>query len=191
VLGIVRGHGGFVRVASKVGQGTTFELYFPATKAEQVALKKESATPWPRAHSEGILLVDDEAAVCEVTRQALVEFGYRVITAGRGTEAINIFQERRDEIQLVLTDMMMPEMDGPTLVAALRVLDPSVRIVGVTGTSDTAGMSDLKTLALSAMLAKPFTINKLLAVIKEALPVTAGPERAVPDGGESRLAPPG
>ena len=190
VLGIVRSHGGFVRVASKVGQGSTFELYLPAT-TEQVAVKSDSATPWPHTHGEGILVVDDEAAVCEVTRAALMEFGYQVITAARGAEALTIFQERRREIQLVLTDMMMPEMDGPTLVAALRVLDPAVRIVGITGMSDTAGMSGLKTLALSAMLAKPFTIKKLLAVIREALPVTAGQERAVPEGGESRPAPPG
>jgi len=189
VLGIVRSHGGFVRVASKVGQGSTFELYLPAT-TEQVAVKSESATPWPHTHGEGILVVDDEAAVCEVTRQALMEFGYQVITAGRGAEALTIFQERRREIQLVLTDMMMPEMDGPTLVAALRVLDPAVRIVGITGMSDTAGMGGLKTLALSAMLAKPFTIKKLLAVIRDALPVTAGQERAVPEGGGSRPAPP-
>ena len=119
-----------------------------------------------------------------------MEFGYQVITAGRGAEALTIFQERRREIQLVLTDMMMPEMDGPTLVAALRVLDPAVRIVGITGMSDTAGMGGLKTLALSAMLAKPFTIKKLLAVIRDALPVTAGQERAVPEGGGSRPAPP-
>ena len=191
VVGIVRSHGGFIRVASKVGQGSTFELYFPAAKAEQVPAKKDSATPWPHARGEGILLVDDEAAVREVTRQALVEFGYRVITSGNGAEALRIFQERRQEIQLVLTDMMMPEMDGPTLVAALRVLDPAVKIVGITGMSDTTGMSGLKTLALSAMLAKPFTIEKLLKVIHEVLPVTAGPEGAVPSGGESRPAPPG
>jgi len=180
VLGIVHSHGGFVRVASKVGQGTTFELYLPATKAEPVAVKSEASTPWPRAHGEGILVVDDEAAVREVARLALMEFGYRVITTGSGTEALRIFQERRREIQLVLTDMMMPEMDGPTLVAALRVLDPAVRIVGITGMSDTAGMGDLKTLALSAMLAKPFTIEKLLTAIQEALPVTAGHEQRRP-----------
>jgi two-component system cell cycle sensor histidine kinase/response regulator CckA len=79
--------------------------------------------------------------------------------------------------------MMMPEMDGPTLVAALRALDPKVKIVGITGMSDMAGMNGMKTLALSAMLAKPFTVEKLLAAIREALPVTAGPERAVPAGG--------
>jgi PAS domain S-box-containing protein len=190
-LGIVRSHGGFVRVASKVGQGSTFELYLPAVPAEQVAVKKDSATPWPRALGEGILVVDDEAAIREVVRQTLKEFGYRVITAAHGTEALRIFQERRQEIQVVLTDMMMPEMDGPTLVAALRGIDPAVRIIGITGASDKMGMGDLKTLALSAMLAKPFTINKLLAVIKEALPVTAGHETAIPDAGESRPAPPG
>jgi PAS domain S-box-containing protein len=190
-LGIVRSHGGFVRVASKVGQGTTFELYLPAAPAEQVAVKKDSATPWPRAHGEGILVVDDEAAVREVARQTLKEFGYRVITAAHGAEALRIFQERRQEIQAVLTDMMMPEMDGPTLVAALRVLDPAVKIVGITGMSDPAGMNGLKTLALSATLAKPFTIGKLLAAIREALPVTAGQEGVAPDGGGSRPAPPG
>jgi PAS domain S-box-containing protein len=191
VVGIVRSHGGFIRVASKVGQGSTFELYLPATTNEQVAVKSESAPPWPRAHGEGILVVDDEAAVREVARQALLEFGYQVITAARGAEALKIFQKRHREIQVVLTDMMMPEMDGPTLVAALRVLDPKVRIVGITGMSDIAGMSGLKTLALSAMLAKPFTIEKLLAAIREALPVTAGHEKTAPDGGESRPALPG
>jgi len=91
----------------------------------------------------------------------------------------------------VLTDMMMPEMDGPTLVAALRVLDPTVRIVGITGMSDTGSKSGLKALELSAMVAKPFTINKLLTVIREALPVTAGAERNVTDGGTSLPSPPG
>ncbi len=190
-LGIVRSHGGFLRVASKVGQGTTFELYLPATKAEQVAVKKASTRPWPRARGEAILLVDDEAAVREVARQALMEFGYYVITAGHGTEALRIFKERRQEIQLVVTDMMMPEMDGPTLIAALRVLDPAVKIIGITGASSTKGMSGLKTLALSAMLEKPFTLNKFLAAIKEVMPGTAGHESAVSDAGGSRPTPPG
>jgi PAS domain S-box-containing protein len=181
VLGIVRSHGGFVRVASKVGQGTTFELYLPATQGVEVEVKRRSAPPWPHAHGEGILVVDDEAAVREVAHQALVELGYHVITAGGGAEAIRIFQARRREIQLVLTDMMMPEMDGLTLVAALRVLDPAVKIVGITGASDPAGVSGLKTMALSAMLAKPFTIEMLLAVIRDALPATAGDDSAVPD----------
>ena len=174
VLGIVRSHGGFVQVASKVGQGSTFELYLPATKVGHRAVKTEPITSWPHARGECILVVDDEAAVREIARQALIEFGYQVITAGNGAAALRIFEEHRRKIRLVLTDMMMPEMDGPTLVAALRVLDPAVRIVGITGMIDTASMSALKTLTLSAMLAKPFTIEKLLAAIREALSVTAG-----------------
>jgi DNA-binding NtrC family response regulator len=136
-------------------------------------------------------VVDDEAAVREVARRTLTKFGYQVMTAAHGAEALRIFQERRREIQLVLTDMMMPEMEGSALIAALRVLDPAVKIVGITGMSDLAGMNAMKTLALSGMLAKPFTIEMLLAVIRDALPVTAGQEGAVPIGGRSRPAPPG
>jgi CheY-like chemotaxis protein len=191
VLGIVRSHGGFIQVTSKVGRGSTFELYLPATTTEQAAAKIESATPWPRARGEGILVVDDEAAVREVARQALMEFGYQVITAGRGAEALTIYQERRREIQLVVTDMMMPEMDGATLIAALRVLDPTVRIVGITGLSDTAGMGQLQALGLTAVLPKPFTIQKLLAVIRGALPETDHHAMSLPDGGKPRPASPG
>jgi DNA-binding NtrC family response regulator len=78
--------------------------------------------------------------------------------------------------------MMMPEMDGPTLVAALRALDPTVRIIGITGVSDSEGMSALNTLSLSAMLAKPFTIEKLLKAVRKALNVTAGDETVTKPG---------
>jgi len=190
VLGVVRSHGGFIRVASKVGQGTTFELYLPATTTGQGADKSESAARWPLGHGEGILVVDDEAAVREVARRTLAKFGYRVITAAHGAEALRIFQERRPEIQAVLTDMMMPEMDGAALIAALRALDPAVRIVGVTGMSDMESMRGYRSLGLSGMLAKPFTIETLLAAVQAALPVTAG-GGSVPAGGKSGSAPPG
>jgi two-component system, cell cycle sensor histidine kinase and response regulator CckA len=191
VLGVVRSHGGFVRVASKVGQGTTFELYLPAAAAEQGTRKSESAAPWPSGHGEGVLVVDDEAAVREVARRTLAKFGYRVITAAHGAEALRIFQERRQEIQAVLTDMMMPEMDGAALIAALRVTDPAVRIIGVTGMSDVESMRGFRSLGLSGMLAKPFTIETLLAAVQAALPVTTGKEESAPAGGRSGPVPPG
>jgi CheY-like chemotaxis protein len=135
--------------------------------------------------------VDDEAAVREVARRTLAKFGYRVITAAHGAEALRIFQERRQEIQLVLTDMMMPGMDGPALIAALRALDPAVRFVGVTGMSDVESMRGYGSLALSGMLAKPFTIETLLTAVQAALPVAAGKKGSVPAGGKSGSAPPG
>ena len=191
VLGILRSHGGFIRVASEVGQGTTFELYLLATKAVEVELKRKSVPPWPYARGECILVVDDEGAVREVARRALMEFGYQVITASRGAEAVQSFRERQREIKLVLTDMMMPEMDGSALIAALRVIDSAVRIIGMTGMSDPAGMNAMKTLELSGMLAKPFTIDELLAVIREVLPVAADTGGTIPTGGRSQPAPPG
>jgi CheY-like chemotaxis protein len=191
VLGVVRSHGGFVRVASKVGQGSTFELYLPAAATGQGTSKSESATPWPRGHGECILVVDDEAAVREVARRTLAKFGYLVITAAQGAEALRIFQERRQEIQAVLTDMMMPEMDGAALIAALRALDPAVRIIGVTGMSDVESMRGFRSLGLSGMLAKPFTIETLLGAVQTALPVAAGNGGTIPTGGRSQPAPPG
>ena len=186
VLGVLRSHGGFVRVVSKVGQGTTFELYLPAAATGQGTSQSASAAPWPRGRGECILVVDDEAAVREVARRTLAKFGYLVITAANGAEALRIFQERRQEIHAVLTDMMMPEMDGSALIAALKVLDPAVGIVGVTGMSDMETMRGFKSLGLSGMLAKPFTIETLLAAVQTALPVATGQEGSAPAGGGSR-----
>ena len=177
VLGIVKGHGGFVRVDSTVGRGTTFELYFPAlplAPAARSSAPAQSTPPWPRAEGDLILLVDDEAAVREVARQALEEFGYRVMVSGTGAEAIRWFRASRGEIRLVITDLMMPEMDGPTLIAALRQLDPAVGIVGITGVADAGTAASLKDAGLTAIVAKPFTIGELLGAIRQALPAARG-----------------
>jgi len=175
VLGIVKGHGGFVRVESQVDRGTAFELYFPAAAAPlgRPAPTPGTVPPWPRADGELVLLVDDEAAIRAVARQALEEFGYRVLLCEAGAEAIRVFKASRAEIRLVVTDMMMPEMDGPTLVHALRAVDPAVKIVGITGVADDATMQQMQALRLAASLAKPFTIGQLLTTVREAL-VPAG-----------------
>ena len=178
VLGIVKGHGGFVRVDSQVGRGTTFDLYFPASAGMAVRISSPPSTvpPWPRADGELVLLVDDEAAIRAVVRQALEEFGYRVLLCEAGAEAVRVFKASRAEIRLVVTDMMMPEMDGPTLVQALRAVDPAVRIVGITGVADDATMKQVQGLHLAAMLAKPFTIGQLLATVREAMAPAAKTE---------------
>jgi two-component system cell cycle sensor histidine kinase/response regulator CckA len=93
---------------------------------------------------------------------------HRVIICAAGADAIDQFRASRGDVQLVVTDMMMPEMDGPALVEALRAIEPGIRIVGITGTADTATMNRLHALALSALLTKPFTIEQLLTTAREA-----------------------
>jgi PAS domain S-box-containing protein len=168
VLGIIKGHGGFIQLDSQVGRGTVFDLYFPAATtapATRVSAAPGTNPPWPRADGELVLVVDDEAAIRAVARQALEEFGYRVLLCATGAEAVQMFRVSRAEVRLVITDMMMPEMDGPTLVRALREVDPEVKVVGITGVADVATMEQLPALALSALLTKPFTIGQLLDAV--------------------------
>jgi PAS domain S-box-containing protein len=178
VLGILKGHRGFIRLDTQMGRGTTFELYLPAALVAVADARPGTARPWPRAGGELVLLVDDEAPVREVARQALEEFGYRVISCAAGADAVNQFNAACGEVQLVVTDMMMPEMDGPALVNALRAIEPGIRIVGITGVADTATINRLHALALTALLTKPFTIGQLLTTVREAQ--NRGTERAPP-----------
>jgi len=136
VLGIVRGHGGFVRVNSRVGQGATFQLFLPAVMEAKPAAAPDPEKLPPRADGELILVVDDETAVLQVIEQTLKKHGYRVITANEGTGAMALFAQHQADIKVVVTDMMMPGMDGPALVQALRHLKPRLPILGMTGLAE-------------------------------------------------------
>jgi PAS domain S-box-containing protein len=175
VLGIARGHGGFVRVNSQTGKGTTFELYLPASPEAKAAARPKCETLPPRAGGELILVVDDEANVRGVVRRALEKHGYQVATAAEGVEAMGLFAQHRAEIRAVLTDMMMPEMDGPSLVRALRHLEPQLPILGMTGVGEKADIKGLETLDLLVLLTKPFNSAVLLGVLHQAL---AAPRQA-------------
>ena len=100
--------------------------------------------------------------------------GYTVLIASDGAEAVRIFQKHRDEIQVVVTDMMMPGMDGPSLVDALRVVDPGVRIIGISGVGERMGVTNFQALALPVFLAKPFPIQKLLTALHDVLHPSEG-----------------
>jgi PAS domain S-box-containing protein len=169
VLGIVRGHGGFVRVSSREGQGTTFELYLPASPEATAAGTPAAEARPPRGQGELILVVDDEAAVREITQQTLEVYGYRVLTAGEGAEALTLFGQHRGEVRAVLMDMMMPGMDGPKLAQALRQLDAQLPLLGMTGLLERTGVKGLDTLKLSALLTKPFAAKNLIAAMSQAL----------------------
>ena len=170
LLGIVRGHEGFIRVASQPGNGTTFELYFPArpeTAKEPEAPQR--AEPPPRGQGELILIVDDEPAISRVVELTLKRYGYEVITAGGGEEALAIFTRQGAEIKAVITDMMMPGMDGPKLVRALRQRNAQLPILGMTGLVERVDLAALEGLNLAALLKKPFAAARMLVVLRRAL----------------------
>jgi PAS domain S-box-containing protein len=169
VLGIVRGHGGFVRVNSRVGQGTTFELYLPASPAAQVAPSTQRACSPPRGAGEFVLVVDDEAAVRSIVQRTLRQQGYEVLAASEGAQALALFTERRAEVKAVITDMMMPGMDGPALVQSLRRFDARVPILAMTGLAERAGVKGLESLDVAAVLTKPFAAGDLLNAVHRAL----------------------
>jgi PAS domain S-box-containing protein len=168
-LTIVKSHGGFINVYSEVNKGTQFALYFPALDASATASGSAMISDLPLGHDELILVVDDEEAIREITRSTLETFGYRAITATDGTDAVAIYAEKRNEIALVLTDMLMPFMDGPATIRALRKMNPDVKIIAASGLTagQNAGEDTLE--GVSAFLGKPYTAEKLLHALADVL----------------------
>ena len=169
-IGIVKSHGGFVSVSSEIGRGTTFKVYLPAKMGALETAKNSTATPLPRAKGELLLVVDDEKPFLQIAQALLEDQGYRVLTAGDGTEALAIFALRKDEIKLVLTDLAMPLMDGVALIRTLQKMKPDVRVIASTGTGGQKQRAhELADLNVCACLTKPYTKNKLLNALQDAL----------------------
>ncbi len=170
VYGIVKAHGGFINVYSERGQGTQFKLYLPSQTAPQQAPAQDATlTSAPIGHGEWILIVDDEASIREITRSALEAFGYHVLTATDGVEAIRLYAQHQAEVRLVLTDLMMPLMDGPTLIRTLQKLNPQVLIVGSSGLAEEGKATEARALGVKDILAKPYNAELLFQAIAQAL----------------------
>ena len=168
VHGIVTAHRGFIRFESAPGTGTEFHVYLPATRAASPHEPAGAVVPQPvqgKAFAT-LLLVDDEPAVLRTTRRMLERGGFEVLTAASGAEALQVARERAADIELVITDFMMPEMDGPTLVPLLREILPAVKIIGVSGLDQRARAAEL---GLAEVLCKPFDGSILLPVIHRLL----------------------
>jgi CheY-like chemotaxis protein len=165
-LAIVKSHGGFIQARSQMGKGTTFEIYLPARSDLSSSRETKTDAEPQRGNGELVLIVDDEAKVRQIMRQTLETFGYRAIVASGGDEAALIFASRHSEIDVVITDMMMPVMDGPSTIHVLRNIDPSVRI---TATSGVAAKDKADRLGVKYFLLKPYTAEALLAELRSIL----------------------
>ncbi len=162
---VVKNHGGFLAVESKIGHGSTFKVFLPA----DLALRAETTPPrladLPRGHDELVLIIDDEFSIRDITQRTLEAFGYRVIAASNGVEAVDLYSKRPQEIALVLTDMMMPIMDGAATVKAIKLVNLSAKIIVMSGLDISV---DFKT-SVDAFLSKPFTAQILLRLVREVL----------------------
>jgi len=167
VIGILKGHGGFINVASQVGIGSEFKVYIPAVKTQMNVVELNEEPEVHRGHDELILVVDDEAAIRQVTVSTLEAAGYRALAASDGTEAVALCAQRADELKVVITDIIMPYMDGPATIRALRKLNPLARIIVSTGVS--FNRTDVVNPGVDAVLLKPYTADMLLKTLAEVL----------------------
>jgi PAS domain S-box-containing protein len=170
VLGIAENHGGFVHVESKPDEGTTFQVYLPAAPVEkEEAANNTGHIVLSKGNGELILVVDDEPAVRRLAETVLSRNGYHTLLAAEGREGLALYEQRRDEIKLVLSDMMMPHMDGPTLIRELRQKKSNVKAIIITGLGEENRMGEAKAAGADMVLNKPFTAEQLLAGIKQLL----------------------
>jgi PAS domain S-box-containing protein len=168
-LGIVKSHGGFMTFESEEARGTTFQVYLPASmNAESASVAVREPEP-PMGAGELVLVVDDEPAVRTMTQRLLETAGYRVATAADGTEATAIYVQRKNEIAAVLTDMMMPVMDGVATIRALKHLNPGVRIIAATGMMTEGHVAKAVQAGANFLLRKPCTAAELLKIVRQAI----------------------
>jgi CheY-like chemotaxis protein len=172
VYGIVKQSGGYIWVDSEVGKGTSVRIYLPRVRVGQRAASESrrfqpASTP-PRG-SETLLLVEDEEGVRDLIREWLAGHGYEVLTAGNGVEALELISGFDGRIDLLLADVVMPQMGGPALAKRLMTLRPETRVIYLSGYADEA-LGDRQVLENgAAFLQKPFALESLVRKVREIL----------------------
>jgi two-component system, cell cycle sensor histidine kinase and response regulator CckA len=179
VYGVVQNHGGRIQVDSAEGEGTTFTILLPATQesSPQKARKKKYATP---VEGGKILLVDDEPLILKYTREMIQSLGFDVLPAKNGQEAIDIYQQHHTDIDLVILDMIMPEMDGLAAYNALRQISPKLQVIVTSGNTSQSRLGEILANGCNRCLRKPYTREELSGEISAALAKPEDPSVAQP-----------
>jgi PAS domain S-box-containing protein len=167
-LGIVRGHKGSIRIESEPGRGTMFEVLLPAGAEQKIEAKPVEAQRELRG-AGSVLVVDDEDLVRKLATATLTHFGYRVLQATNGREAVQVFRENAAEISLVLLDMMMPVMGGEEALEEIRKISPGVPVIGSSGYSEKTAKERFGGQGLAAFLQKPYSARVLADRVKQVI----------------------
>lgn len=165
IYGIIKNHGGMINVYSEPGQGTTFTIYIPASEEDPV--EEQKSTGGILRGTETILLVDDEKIVLDVSKEMLESLGYRVYAVGSGQEAVAVYMEKKDEIDLVIMDMIMPGLSGSDTFDQLREIHSEVTVLLASGYSINGQARTIIDRGCSGFIQKPFHLERLSRIVRE------------------------
>ncbi|MBS0619560.1 MAG: PAS domain S-box protein [Spirochaetes bacterium] len=166
---IVKAHGGIIRIYSEPKKGSRFDVYLPSWKSEEKNAIDQILMTAPRGNGENILVIDDEASIRNVTQQTLEAYGYRVVTAPDGAEAVALYAAQQDTIHLILTDMMMPVLDGLATIQVIRKMNATIPIIAVSGLEANGRLARLSLFDVKFFLPKPYSAETLLQTVHQAL----------------------
>lgn len=169
-MAIIESHNGTIDVVTESGKGTQFRVYLPAVQVEEpIAHHWDQTRDLPNGSGELILVVDDEVSIRDITKETLEVYGYKVLTANDGSEAIAYYVKHQDQIKVVLTDLIMPFMDGETTIRSLKKINPAVKIIVMSGLAETERVEQVESLGIEQFLTKPYTAEKLLESLKNTI----------------------